>query len=220
MTADLVAQIARAVEPGAHIVWDFDGVIADTEPLHGATYAAMAEARGMPLEPDFFLAQVGKTEPAIWADLVRDGFPAGAASVAALTAERLALFRARAGSELRPSGLAGSLMPLAARRGARQHVVSNGDPDLIDELLAAWALDGLASLRRRRPGADKRALVAQLCRTSPRRPLVIEDNDSWLAFARECGALTVSVRHALNARQSLDADFRVDLDGRLAGSIP
>lgn len=64
--------------------------------------------------------------------------------------------------------------------------VSNGDPDLIEELLSGWHLGSFAKVARRGPGEDKEALFRSNC-VPP--CVVLEDSDHYLDIGRELGAL-------------------------------
>ncbi|TDK28202.1 HAD family phosphatase [Arthrobacter crusticola] len=193
---------------GARVIWDFDGVVGHTEPLHEASYRELAERRSYGFAPDFFGDLVGHTEQWIWERLISQGFPATMAEIEDLHAERGAVVAAVALRSLEPSWLAARVMPALDGVADEQLVVSNGDPDLIAALLAGWNLDPFVEVARRTPGRDKEALFRSLC-VPP--CVVLEDSDTYLALGRELGAFTVGVRHSHNPRAALVADLTTHL---------
>lgn len=198
--------------PGAgtplRVLWDFDGVVADTEPLHDETYQELARRRAHPLPPGYFAEMVGQTERRIWTLLIERGFPADRGDIDELAAERQAAYLALALETLEPTWVAAELVPHFHARGAEQYVVSNGDPDSQAMLLAKWGLDGMLSIARRAPGEDKLRVLLRLC-TPP--AIVLEDNARFLRLAREAGARTVAVRNSFNADQDLEADLTLSI---------
>ncbi|MHA7210013.1 HAD family hydrolase [Arthrobacter sp. MDT1-65] len=193
---------------GARIIWDFDGVVGHTEPLHEASYRELAERRNHEFPSGFFGDLVGHTEQWIWERVIADGFPAAEREIPALHGERGEVVAAAALRTLDPSWLAASLMPAVHGTAAEQVVVSNGDPDLITALLGKWDLARFVHVARREPGRDKEALFRELC-VPP--CVVLEDSDTYLALARRAGAFTVGVRHSHNPRAALDADLTTAL---------
>ncbi len=193
---------------GGRVIWDFDGVVAHTEPLHEASYRELAERRGHSFGSDFFGDLVGHTEQWIWERVIAEGFPASRDDISALHRERGEVVAASALNNLRPSWLAARLMPALTDTATEQVVVSNGDPELITATLAAWELDSFVRVARRYDGRDKEALFRDLC-VPP--CVVLEDSDAYLALGAELGAFTVGVRHSHNPRAVLHADLTTNI---------
>ncbi|MCU1633902.1 MAG: HAD-superfamily hydrolase, subfamily variant 3 [Micrococcaceae bacterium] len=201
--AGLTRRLVREAA-GARIIWDFDGVVGHTEPLHEASYQELASRRGYVFDDGFFDDLVGHTEQWIWERVIGQGFPAAVAEIPALHRERGDVVAHIALGSLEPSWLAADLMPALAPVASRQIVVSNGDPDLIAALLANWSLEPFVEVARRAPGRDKEALFRAHC-VAP--AVVLEDSDAYLRLGKELGAFTVGVRHSHNPRAALDADL-------------
>ncbi|MHA7264336.1 HAD family hydrolase [Arthrobacter sp. TMN-37] len=193
---------------GSRVIWDFDGVVGHTEPLHEASYRELAERRRYGFAPDFFAELVGHTEQWIWERLISQGFPAAVSEVPDLHRERGEVVAAVALRSLEPSWLASRLMPELDGVADEQVVVSNGDPDLIAALLAGWNLQPFVTVARRAPGRDKEAIFRELC-VPP--CVVLEDSDTYLALGQKLGAFTVGVRHSHNPRATLEADLTIHL---------
>lgn len=206
---ELLARRNPAEGPGPlRVLWDFDGVVADTEPLHDQTYQELARRRSHPLEPGYFDRLLGRTEQSIWVTLIDLGFPADLHDVDALMRERQEVYLRLALETLDPTWVATTLVPHFAARGAEQFIVSNGDPDSQLRLLEKWRLSDSLTINRRAPGEDKATTLLRLC-VPP--VVVLEDNGGYLETARKAGAMTVAVRNGYNASQDLDADLVLSL---------
>lgn len=199
----LARQTPSAVRGPLRVLWDFDGVIADTEPLHDQTYQELARRRSHTLERGYFDKLIGRTEQSIWVILIELGFPAELDDVDDLMRERQEAYLQLALETLHPTWVATTLVAHFATRGAEQFIVSNGDPDSQTRLLKKWRLDDSLTIARRAPGEDKVKTLVRLC-VPP--VVVFEDNAGFLEVARQAGAMTVAVRNGYNVSQELDAD--------------
>ena len=200
----LARQGALGANRKLRVLWDFDGVVADTEPLHDETYQELARRRSYPLEPGYFDKLVGRTEQSIWVSLIEQGFPAHLDHVDSLMRERQEAYLRLAIATLHPTWVATTLVAHFATKGAEQFIVSNGDPDSQTQLLKKWRLDTLLTIARRGPGEDKVKTLLRLCEPPV---VVLEDNAGFLEIARQAGAMTVAVRNSFNESQVLDADL-------------
>lgn len=195
---------------GSAVIWDFDGVVVHSEPLHEESYRVLARRRSYDLSSDFFEVLVGHTEQWIWGRLISDGFPGTVEDLPELVKERGSVVALLARRDLEPSWLATDLMPLFAASARSQIIVSNGDPVLIDSLLSKWGLSDYVSIARRGPGEDKDLIFRARCIPPA---VVLEDSDRFLLLGRELGATTVGVRHSHNPHATLPADLTVHLGG-------
>jgi beta-phosphoglucomutase-like phosphatase (HAD superfamily) len=205
---DALVEAAVPLAEGRAIVWDFDGVLADTEPLHAESYREMLEDRGFVVRSDFFDELVGHTEAWIWDRLAELNPSLGESTKELLVEERRVRFLEAALLALSPSWIATALIPAFAEDVRTQTVVSNGDPDVIGTLLQTWGLAEQVAVARRSDGEDKRSLLLAQC-ASP--VLVLEDSAEFLALARSSGAATVGVVHEYNRGRGITADLLCEL---------
>lgn len=179
------------------VVWDFDGVIADTEPAHQAAYEIVLGRLGRACADGWFREFVGTSERAIWAVLTqRLGLTQ---PVDELIAERhAAAFRLAA--DLQPAWYVAPVLALPVAH----HVVSAGRHAFVAGLLERWRLvDRFASIRATgSPGGhgegDKSERLGRTIAESTGRVAVIEDAARYLGIAAAAGAHTVGVQHSLN----------------------
>jgi len=195
-----------AVATGAVVVWDFDGVIADTEPVHAESYRVLLERRGLVPGDGFFEPMVGHPEPEIWTMLAQAGL-ATDDSLSELISERRRVVLELSRQRLRPSWVATETIPALASVARDQRVVSAGDPATITELLALWELDRWLAFE---PGAgSKRERLEALWATGP--SVTVEDSPTYLCLAKAAGSYCVAVRHALVMSQFPEADIELGI---------
>jgi beta-phosphoglucomutase-like phosphatase (HAD superfamily) len=208
MDAALLEAIARADTT----VWDFDGVLADTEPLQMRAYQQILAAGGHDLDQATFAGLIGRKEAEIWGHLRERGIRPGAPDEE-LVERRADIFLALCDEErLEPSG--GVRRLIAAARGERI-ILSSGRERVILSLLARWGLDGdfsavhaLADRPEPKAGELRRLVAGRRRAAAGWQGLIIEDSPAMLAEAANLGMVTVAVAHGLNDRAALaHADF-------------
>ncbi|MGA3018825.1 MAG: HAD family phosphatase [Bryobacteraceae bacterium] len=181
------------------ILFDFDGVLADTEPVHCACWAEVLATVGVTLTWEFYRRQcVGIDDrdmlrvlaaqsdpPHNWDDLWKL-YPAK---------KRLFLARTTTNPPFDPA-LAGFLQSLRGRY--RMAVVSSSSSTEIEPILAAGGLRpyfetivGAESVKRYKPAPDPYLLAAE--RLGSRAPLVVEDSEAGIASGRAAGFAVLQI---------------------------
>jgi phosphoglycolate phosphatase-like HAD superfamily hydrolase len=191
---------------GATVIWDFDGVIFDSQPTIAESFRTVLERRGYSPDPWFFRHLMGRPETRIWEDLRHDGAPVP--DVEQAIVERRSLYLEEALEVLEPSWLAVELMPVFAAAGSRQVIVSNGDFDINAALLARWGLDEHVEQLRRAPGTTKASLLPGLLRG---KALALEDDHHYLGIARSAGAFCVGVVHSMSKAEAIRSNVTVQI---------
>jgi beta-phosphoglucomutase len=179
--------------PFDSILFDFDGVLADTEPVHCACWAKVLSTIGITLTWDFYSSQcIGiddrdmlrmlatqKEPPANWDEMWR------------LYPSKKQLFMARMISEPPfDAALDSFLRGLHGRY--RLAVVSSSSRTEIEPMLSAGGLlqyfetiVGAESVTRYKPAPDPYLLAAERLKVS--NPLVVEDSEAGEAAGRAAG---------------------------------
>jgi HAD superfamily hydrolase (TIGR01509 family) len=184
------------------ILFDFDGVLVDSEPLHWACWAEALAPLGVPLEWEFYRSRcIGiddremlrmmatRSDPPLdWEQLWRQ-YPA-----------KKEFFRARTmAAPPFPEGIAEMLAQL---HGSYKMAVvtSSGRPE-IEPLLDAAGLRGYfetlvcaRDAERHKPAPDPYLLAAQ--RLGVRSALVVEDSEAGIASGRAAGFEVLAVPNA------------------------
>lgn len=183
------------------ILFDFDGVLADTEPVHCACWAEVLAPEGIALEwPDYREHFMGIDDREMLRLLIADQNPhLSWDSLWALYPAKKERFRDRvmAAPPFDPV-LREFLSDLGGRYSLA--VVSSSSCTEIEPMLEAGGLRhffrtvvGAESVRRHKPAPDPYLLAAE--RLGSHAPLVVEDSQAGLAAGRAAGFEVLSVAH-------------------------
>jgi len=209
------------------VVLDFDGVIADSEPLHLRAFQEVLEERGLRLSAeDYYTHFLGfNDEDAVAAIAAAAGRSFSDAEVAALVAEKAARMTALLaspevlfpGAEAAVRALAREL-PLAIASGARR--------DEIERVLAARNLTGCfaaivasGETPRSKPAPDPYVRALELLRArgllpagpdAARRSVAVEDSRWGIESARGAGLRCIAVTTSYPPAALAGADVVVE----------
>ena len=188
---------SEGVPVSALIVFDFDGVIADSEVIANTVLAAMVTELGMPMTPaESMRTFMGKRlEDVVAAVRTVAGGSVSADFGAQLTRRTIARFRV----ELR--ALAGLNEYLAAFEAVPRCIASSSAPD---RLAACLEILGLAEafgahvysasqVERGKPHPDLFLHAARACGVAPADAIVIEDSESGIRAAVAAGMRAIGL---------------------------
>ena len=203
------------------IIFDFDGVIANSEPQHLLAFQETLAHEGIALDAaDYYARYLGFDDVGLLQQLATDrGLAWSERHVAALVARKGVVLQERlaAGSVLFAGAadfirLAAAAVPVAIASGAMRHE--------IDEIVGAAGLRGLfaaivasGDTPESKPSpAPYRLAFAQLCERTghslnPRRTVAIEDSRWGLASARGAGLRCVGVTSSYPAHELPGAEL-------------
>ena len=205
------------------IVFDFDGVIADSEPLHLRAFQRAFTDFGLTLTAqDYYSKYLGFDDAGVFAAVSQD-------CGAALTRDQIASLVAQKGEYVQESLRAGEILfpgaadfirqaaaavPIAIASGAQRHE--------IEEILDATQLRGCfvtivaaGDTVRGKPAPDPYARAFQLLQradaaATPGRVVAIEDSRWGLESARGAGLRCVGVTNSYPASELPGAELIVD----------
>ena len=198
MAAEARSGSTLAVSNGARgLIFDCDGTLVDTLPLHYAAWKATFAELGLPCPLDFLIEHNGKpTDQIVGLYNARFG-------------QRIDVGRFAADKERRTHALLGQARPLepVAALARRHHgrlpmaVVSGSNRPNVELALRAAGLTALFSVVLTaddglppKPAPDLFLEAARRLRVEPRACQVFEDADSGLEAARLAGMLATDVR--------------------------
>jgi len=203
--ADLSTFI-RSRGPFELCIWDFDGVVCDSEPWQAASYETLLSRRGTHPRADFFESYVGLTETEIWDRL--DARYDLATDRQAAARERSEVLRPALLTEARPNWFVRPALAAVRATGTRSVIVSSGRLDIIEPYLDAWSLaplfDAISGQAPEVPSKTER--LSTWLASARGRVLLFEDVDAYLALGSARGAVVVGVLHGLNANSCRSAD--------------
>ena len=194
---DAIPQLSQAI-------WDFDGTLVDSEPVQAEAYRLILAEEGIVPPNGFFVHFVGQTE--IWCKLAREY---------SLTADLTSLRERRLKTlgklleDTPPNWFTIPLLDYFNGRGARSIIVSSGTKSVITEYLSHWGLadrfDSISATDPSRNGPSKTERLTTAIRASVvGATVVLDDMSTYLAIAREAGAVTIGVLHSLNGLNVMD----------------
>ena len=206
------------------IVFDFDGVIANSEPLHLLAFQQALADEGVELLPaDYYAHYLGYDDVGLFQALAKDrGIAMSGGEVSELVArkgERMQTLL-RSGSVLFPGATefireAAAAVPLAIASGAMRHEIEEvidaaGMTDLFSTIVAA------GDTPESKPSPAPYRLALERLRESsrreidPRRSVAIEDSRWGLESAQGAGLRLVGVTNSYPAHELTGAELVVD----------
>jgi beta-phosphoglucomutase len=219
------------------VIFDFDGVIANSEPLHLRAFQATLGEDGIHLSPDDYYARyLGYDDVGLFWRLACDrGFEWNERHVTALVARKGVKLQEllRAGSVLFPGAAdfirrTAAAVPIAIASGALKHeIVEIVTAAGVGDLFATIVASGDTAESKPSPEPYKLAFTQLRERSGfnldPRRTIAIEDSRWGLASAHGAGLRCVGVTSSYPAEELAGAELTVgglaDLDLEMLDAI-
>ena len=210
------------------IIFDFDGVIANSEPLHMMAFQHVLHEEGVELTPTAYYAQyLGFDDAGVFEAIARDrGLAMSKADVASLVVRKGDRMEAmlHSGAVLFPGAIefireAAAAVPIGIASGAQRHeiveIISGAG---IVDLFSAVVASGDTPESKPSPGpyrlAFERLCAAAGRQLDPRRSVAIEDSRWGLESAQGAGLRLVGVTTSYPAHDLIGAELIVSgLDG-------
>jgi beta-phosphoglucomutase len=217
------------------VVFDFDGVLADSEPLHLKAYQALLEPHGIHIGRETYCERyLGYDDEGALRRMAEDnGLMLGDEEIEMLIVEKGHVFEALVGSrDVLYSGAVACVRRLAARwpvgiaSGALRADIDlllrgAGIAEVFRFIVAAGDTD------RTKPAPDPYLRAAELHAVPPGACVAIEDSRWGLESARSAGLRTIAITHTygraeltgcadavVDSLTELTADFIAEVEGR------
>jgi beta-phosphoglucomutase len=205
------------------VIFDFDGVIADSEPLHFRAFQQALAEDGLELSPkEYYARYLGYDDVGMFQAFGEDrGVPMDGARVVELVARKGAKLQAMlsAGSVLFPGAVefvrtAASAVPIAIASGALRHEIDEvieaaGVADLFSTIVASGDTPESKPSPAPYRLAFERLRDATGTALDPRRCVAIEDSRWGLESARGAGLRCVGVTNSYPADELTGAELVV-----------
>ena len=202
------------------LIFDFDGVLADSEPFWRDTYNEALRPYGVAVPPEEYYEFWSSKGEGLEGQIRRHGLRG--LDIPAIEAAQRRAYRAAADAERIPLfPEAPELLRRLTAPGAGRPLViaSNTDREVVEHLLRAGVApvppvtggDGL----RPKPAPDIFMKAAEHLRLPPAATLVVEDTEKGIRAARAGGFPVLLVRNPYNRRLRLDPDAEVESLGTL-----
>ncbi len=192
-------------------IFDFDGVIADTEPLHAESYVRLLKRQGVTFSCGDFERYMGNNEEKIFTLLAEDFHIAFDHKDESQLRKKDFLDLLRT-TNLKPSVQTLELIHALQQRGVRIFILSSQDEDLLEDLLAEWGIrdcfEDIVTIPRDVP-SKREALHAteSLFQAQPHTIVIVEDSSIVLEEAKNLGLHTIAVSHELNNVEEGEFDY-------------
>jgi HAD superfamily hydrolase (TIGR01509 family) len=185
--------------PGLALIFDMDGVIVDSNPIHRKAWVAFNRRYGLETTEAMLDGMYGRHNDRIVRDFFGDGL--APEEVTARGAAKEALYREMVGDRVEEMLVPGLRPFLDLYRGAPKAVASNAEPENVNFLLDGAGLrpyfgavlaGDQASHPKPYPEIYLRA--ADLLEIAPANCIVFEDSHTGIAAARAAGMRVVGIR--------------------------
>jgi HAD superfamily hydrolase (TIGR01509 family) len=198
----------------AAVIFDFDDVLVDSEPLHEAAIKAVATERGWTMTHEHFLQMVGKGDEHAFRLLAREnGHGLTDAAVAAMCeAKHLRCIDLIGERRFTVQPGAAALVDLVA--GSRAAAVCSGSRrEVVRGMLDASGLGRYMrtvitheDVTHAKPAPDGYLLAASRVGAEPRTCVVIEDSPTGIRAGKAAGMFVIGVCHSFAAEKLYEAD--------------
>lgn len=183
------------------LLFDLDGTLLVSDPIHEAVFRELFTARGVTLEEDFYVRQVhGRSNFDIFGDLLPD-----APDPVALDELKEEMFRARLPRPYPAMPGAAALIELAKSKGWGRAIVTNAMHKNADAMLSAIGLrDGFDTIvaagdcPQGKPDPAPYLEAMRRLDVEPSACIVFEDSKAGVRAAAAAGAFAIGVRSALD----------------------
>jgi HAD superfamily hydrolase (TIGR01509 family) len=180
------------------VLWDMDGVIADTGPLHYRAWLAALDRRGVTITEAEFRESFGRRNDAIIRGFL--GAAVTDAEISAVSDDKEAAYREIAAVEVTAAAGVGELLSGLQAAGYRQALASAAPRANIDLVLRVLGftdyfsalVDG-SEVSEGKPHPEVFLLAAARLGVQPENSLVIEDAVYGVQAARRAGACVIAV---------------------------
>ncbi len=184
--------------PHRVLIFDLDGVIVDSNPIHEKVWHQYLESIGIAAHPDVAERMYGRRNDEIVRDLIGPGLPSE--EVFAHGAAKEALYRQTMKEQLSERLVPGVREFLAAHGDRPAGLASNAEPANVKFVLDESGLRGCFSVivnghevERPKPDPEIYLRTAALLGADPRECIIFEDSYAGVAAARAAGAQVVAL---------------------------
>jgi HAD superfamily hydrolase (TIGR01509 family) len=200
------------------IIFDMDGVIIDSEPIHLEIVKEITREHSLKISDAELQSYVGSSTLEMWADLVqRYGVDAAAESLANLTKDRITAHYKSIDSLPDVSGVK-DLIKKSEQTVRKLALASSSSMEHINIVLDKLKLDSYftrrvsgADLARSKPDPMIFMKASELLETSPSSCLVIEDSYNGVTAAKAAGMTCIGYKNEHSGNQDLSrADLIID----------
>jgi len=194
------------------IIFDMDGVLADTGPIHFESWVKLAEEIGVNFTRETFEQTFGQTSPEIVRKLV--GPEPSQDQVEKWANLKEKYYRQMVADKLEPLPGVLDLLKILKKEGFKMAVGSSGPPENVDLLLKTLniksffdAIITAEDVERGKPEPDVFLIAARQSSVKPQNCLVIEDAPVGIQAAKNAGMICIALTTTHKKDELIEADL-------------
>ncbi|MFW9946466.1 MAG: HAD family hydrolase [Candidatus Odinarchaeota archaeon] len=196
------------------VIFDMDGVLADTGPIHFISWVKMAKEIGYNFSKEFFESTFGQQSPTIVRKLVGHGIKQELVENWATRKEQY--YREMVKNKLKPLPGVKRIIQELKSHGLKLAVGSSGPRENVELLINTLELKkdfdvliSAAEVKNGKPAPDIFLLCAEKLKKEPKNCLVIEDAPVGIEAAKLAGMKSIGLTTTHEKKELLDADLIV-----------
>ncbi|MHA1413076.1 MAG: HAD family hydrolase [Promethearchaeota archaeon] len=197
------------------VIFDMDGVLADTGEIHFESWVKMASEINVEFTKKFFNETFGQQSPTITRKLVGDKFDEK--KIMELANRKEKYYRDLVKDKLKPLPGVLDLLTELKKYNFKLAVGSSGPPENVDLLLKTLKIKDLfdviitsADVNKSKPHPDVFLKVSEKLNISPDKCIVIEDAPVGIEAARRAGMRSIALTTTHDYKELIDADLVVN----------
>lgn len=193
------------------VIFDMDGVLADTEPIHFESWVKLSKEIGIKFTKEFFKSTFGQQSIPITRKLVGPKVNNGLVEKWANRKEKY--YREMIKDKLQPLPGSIELIQNLRRNKFKLAIGSSGPPENVELLLKSLnikryfnAIITAADVNKGKPEPDVFLYAADKLNISPKHCLVIEDAPVGILAAKKAGMKVIALTTTHREKELLEAD--------------
>ncbi len=194
------------------VIFDMDGVLADTGPIHFESWVKMGEEIGIKFTREIFKQTFGQQSPEITRKLVGPNIDEALVEKWANLKEKY--YRELVTEKLKPLPGVIKIINELKSEGFKLAVGSSGPPENVKLLLTSLRIKNYfdtiitaAEIKRGKPEPDVFLIIAKILNVSPKNCIVIEDAPVGIEAAKRAGMISIALTSTHNKEDLLDAQL-------------
>ena len=197
------------------VIWDMDGVIADTAEYHYLAWKDTLARKGVDLTREHFMRLFGQRPDTIVKDILGDNVPP--AEFNAINTAKQADFRRRATGHIRPMSGSVELIKSLYAHGIKQAIASSAPPENIEVVIRGLSIEDCFQaiafgyeVPEGKPSPQIFLLAAKKLGAKPANCIVFEDAIAGVDGAKSAGMKCVAVTNSHPGSKLKKADLVVE----------
>lgn len=200
------------------VIFDMDGVIIDSEPIHQEIQNLLFKKFGISVSPKEYQTFIGRSSKNMWQELIQKHSLEVSVDEVLATDKTLYHQRLRDKKDLRPIAGIPALINLLTDTGKTLVLASSSSMESIELVLELFKLSSFfshkvsgANLKFSKPHPEVFEEAARISHSKPHQCLVIEDSNHGVTAAKRAGMICIGYKNPNSGNQDLSqSDMIID----------